>query len=48
MNRLVKYAIVGLAGYLIGTYEMKSKVIKTIAQILVEKESQENSKEEES
>lgn len=48
MNKMIKYAIVGLAGYFIGTYEMKCKVIRTIAKVLVEKEvQQEKIKEEE-
>ena len=32
MNKLVKYAMVGLAGYLIGHYELKYKVMKSLTQ----------------
>jgi hypothetical protein len=28
MNKIVKYGMVGLAGYLIGHYEMKYKILK--------------------
>ena len=45
MKQFVKYAAVGVAGYLVGFYEMKYKVIKAIAQGSIEKE-QENSNEE--
>ena len=47
MNKLAKYAIVGLTGYFIGAYEMKRKVIKNIVQVMIEKENQEKAKEEE-
>ena len=30
MNKYVKYAAIGVAGYLIGFYEMKYKVIKAM------------------
>ena len=44
MKQFVKYAAVGVAGYLIGFYEMKYKVVRTIAEEYVKKE--EDSKEE--
>ena len=40
MKNYVKYAVVGLAGYLIGFYEMKYKVIKVIANGMIEKEKE--------
>ena len=46
MKDFVKFAAVGIAGYLIGFYEMKYKVLKSIAQEHIEKE-QEDSKEKE-
>lgn len=33
MNKIVKYAMVGLAGYLIGHYELKYKVMKGLLQV---------------
>lgn len=48
MKQFIKYAAVGLAGYFIGFYEMKYKVVKAIANGYIEaKESEENVKEEE-
>ena len=44
MKTFVKYAAVAVAGYLIGFYEMKYKVVRTIAEGYVKKE--EDSKEE--
>ena len=50
MKQFVKYAAVGVAGYLIGFYEMKYKVVKAIANGYVERneEDSEEKKEEES
>ena len=50
MKQFVKYAAVGVAGYLIGFYEMKYKVVKAIANGYVERneEDSEEEKEEES
>ncbi len=45
MKQFMKYAAVGAAGYLVGFYEMKYKVVKAMVQGFVEKE-QEDSKEE--
>ena len=47
MKNGIKYAIVGVAGYLIGFYEMKYKVIKLIAKNAVEKQTEEKVEEEE-
>ena len=49
MKQFVKYAAVGVAGYLIGFYEMKYKVVKTIANGYIKRdENSEEEKEEES
>ena len=45
MKQFVKYAAVGVAGYLIGFYEMKYKIVKTIANGYI-KQNQDDSKEE--
>jgi hypothetical protein len=47
MKQFIKYAAVGLAGYFIGFYEMKYKVVKAVAQGFVEREESENDVEEE-
>ncbi len=44
MKNFMKFAAVGVAGYLVGFFEMKYKVVKAIAQGCIEKE--EDSKEE--
>jgi hypothetical protein len=38
MKQFIKYAAVGLAGYFIGFYEMKYKVVNAVAQGFVERE----------
>lgn len=38
MEKLLKYAVVGTVGYLIGFYEMKYKVTKSLLQTLCEKQ----------
>lgn len=48
MKTFIKYAAVGLAGYLVGFYEMKYKVVKCIAKGMIEKDLNESEKEEES
>lgn len=49
MKQFVKYAAVGVAGYLIGFYEMKYEVVKAIANGYIERdENSEEEKEEES
>ena len=45
MKQFVKYAAVGVAGYLVGFYEMKYKVVKAIAKGYIE-QNQDDSKEE--
>lgn len=45
MNKFVKYAAVGLAGYFIGFYEMKYKALKSIVNVYVEN-NQDDSKDE--
>lgn len=48
MKQFIKYALVGLAGYFIGFYEMKYKVVKAIAKGYVEEaESKNDAKKEE-
>lgn len=42
MKKYVKYAVIGVAGYLIGFYEMKYKVIKAIANGVIEREEKES------
>lgn len=44
MKKFVGYAAVGVAGYLIGIYEMKYKVIKAMAETMF-KEKIKNEKE---
>lgn len=46
MKNFVKYAAVGVAGYLVGFYEMKYKVVKAIAQRHIEKEDSKKEEEE--
>lgn len=44
MKQFLKYAAVGVAGYLVGFYEMKYNVVKAIAQVYTEQDH-EDSKE---
>ena len=37
MKSFVKYAAVGLAGYLVGFYKMKYKTTKTLLNVMAEK-----------
>lgn len=46
MKNFMKFAAVGVAGYLVGFFEMRYKVIKAIAQGYIE--NQEEEKENES
>ena len=50
MKPFVKYAAVGLAGYLVGFYEMKYKATKALLNVMTEKckKDSEDKKEEES
>ena len=45
MKQFMKYAAVGVFGYLVGFYEMKYKVVKAMAQGFVEKEQEDSKKE---
>ena len=45
MNKVVKYAMVGLAGYLIGHYEMKYKLLKYAWKAHLEKKDEVKQKE---
>ena len=47
MKDLIKYAAVGVAGYLIGFYEMKYKVVKAIAKWFVERDQEDSNEEKE-
>ena len=47
MKDLIKLAAVGVAGYLIGFYEMKYKVAKTLVEVYVEKENDSTEMKEE-
>lgn len=46
MKDLIKLAAVGVAGYLIGFYEMKYKVAKTLVEAYVNKEKDSNKMED--
>jgi hypothetical protein len=46
MKNFVKFAVVGLAGYLIGFYEMKYKTMKTLLQVNIDKKSESTDKKE--
>ena len=46
MKQFIKYAFVGAAGYLIGHYEFKYKVVKCIALEYIEKDQKEDSEKE--
>ena len=41
MKEFIKYAAVGVAGYLIGFYEMKYKVLKVVAENACKNDSKE-------
>ena len=43
MKDLIKMAAVGVAGYLIGFYEMKYKVAKTLVEVYIDKEKENDS-----
>ena len=47
MKNFVKYALVGLAGYFVGFYEMKYKILKVIAIHTAEKLPEESKTESE-
>ena len=45
MRNFVKFAAVGVAGYLVGFYEMKYKVMKSLTTVIAEKIEREKQKE---
>ena len=45
MNKFIKYAIIGMGGYLIGHFEMKYKLVKLILADKLEKESKQKEEE---
>ena len=47
MKQFIKYAAIGIAGYYVGFYEMKYKVVKAIAQRHIEKEQEDSNEEKE-
>lgn len=47
MKQFVKYAAVGVAGYLVGFYEMKYKVVKAIANEYIEQDLEDSKEEKE-
>lgn len=47
MKNFIKLAAVGIAGYLIGFYEMKYKVVKSIAEVKINNELKDSKGEEE-
>ena len=47
MKNFVKYAAVGVAGYLVGFYEMKYKTTMALLKILTEKYQEDSNKEKE-
>lgn len=40
MRNAIKYGLIGLAGYLVGFYEMKYKVMKVLLESRFEKDTQ--------
>lgn len=48
MKNFIKYAAVGVAGYLIGFYEFKYKVVKAMASISINQVLKNHTDEEES
>ena len=48
MKDFMKYAAIGMAGYLIGFYEMKYKTVKAIAEGYIKHNENESKEEEES
>ena len=47
MKQFVKYAVVGFAGYLVGFYEMKYKVVKAIANEYIKQDLEDSEEEKE-
>ena len=46
MNKFIKYAAIGLAGYFIGFYEFKYKLAKAVALASLKKEEEVKQEEE--
>lgn len=47
MNKFIKYVAIGVAGYLIGFYELKYKLAKAVALAALEKEKEVKQEEKE-
>lgn len=47
MKEFAKFAAVGVAGYLIGFYEMKYKTMKSLLKVLTDEELEDNTDAEE-
>lgn len=47
MKNFVKYAAVGVAGYLVGFYEMKYKTTIALLKVLTEKNKEDSNEEKE-
>ena len=47
MKTFIKYTAVGVAGYLVGFYEMKYKATKALLKVMVEKESEDSKEDKE-
>ena len=47
MKQFIKYASVGLAGYFVGFYEMKYKVVKAIENEYIEQDLEDSEEEKE-
>lgn len=45
MKKIIGYAAIGIAGYLIGFYEMKYKVVKAIAENAIKKDLDDSNEE---
>lgn len=45
MNKFIKYTAIGLAGYLIGYYEMKYKVVKLLLKTKMEQDVKQDENE---
>jgi hypothetical protein len=48
MNKFIKYTAIGVAGYLIGYYEMKYKVVKLLLKAQLEKDVKQEENEAQS
>jgi hypothetical protein len=46
MKKIIGYAVVGLAGYIIGFYEMKYKTMKSLLQVSIEKQKDSTGEEQ--